>query len=59
MKRFEQFNQIFNTNENAEEQAIGMIIAYIEEHYDIEIDDIEPLKKRYYAQIEWLNEEIE
>lgn len=59
MKRFEQFNQLFNTNENVEEQAIGMIIAYIGERYNIEIDDIESLKKRYYGNIKWLNEEVE
>ena len=59
MKRYEQFNKLLNNDENAEEQAIGMLIAYIEESYDIEIDNIKPLKRRYFAQIEWLNEEIE
>ena len=58
MKRFEQFNKLLNTNENIEEQAIGMIIAYIEESYGIEIDNIEPLKKRYFDHIKWLNEEV-
>lgn len=59
MKKFEQLNDMFNTNENIEEQAIGMILSHIEETYNIEITDIEPLKKRYYAQIKWLNEEVE
>lgn len=59
MKRFEKFNITFNTNESAEEQAIGMILNHVEEIYGIEIDDIEPLKKRYYDQIKWLNEEVE
>lgn len=58
MKRFEQFNELLNTNENAEEQAIGMIIDYIEESYDIRVDNIEGLKKRYFDQIKWLNEEV-
>ncbi|CAM2079541.1 MAG: hypothetical protein NSGCLCUN01_03761 [uncultured Clostridium sp.] len=59
MKRFEKFNITLNTNESAEEQAIGMILNHVEETYGIEIDDIEPLKKRYYAQLEWLNQEVE
>lgn len=57
MKRFEDFNQTFGRNESAEEQALGMIISHIEETYGIEINDIEPLKMRYTAQIKWLNEE--
>lgn len=59
MKRFEKFNITLNTNESAEEQAIGMILNHVEETYGIEIDEIEPLKKRYYAQLEWLNQEVE
>jgi len=59
MKRFEQFNEILHTDENAEEQALGMLIAYIEDHYNIDIDNIESLKKRHLEQIKWLNEEIE
>ena len=58
MKRFEDFNQIFGTNESAEEQALDMIISYIKEAYEREINDIESLKRRYTAQIKWLNEEI-
>lgn len=58
MKRFEDFNQIFGTNESAEEQALAMIISHIEETYGIEIKDIELLKRIYTTQIKWLNEEI-
>lgn len=59
MKRFEKFNAIFNINESSEEQSIGMILNHVEEIYKIEIDNIESLKKRYYDQIKWLNEEVE
>lgn len=58
MKRFEDFNQMFGSDESAEEQALGMIISHIEETYGIEIKDIEALKRRYTVQIKWLNEEI-
>lgn len=58
MRRFENFNIILKTNESAEEQAIGMIISNIEEEYGIEIEDISPFKRKYYGQLEWLNEEI-
>lgn len=59
MKRFEDFNQMFGSDESAEEQALGMIISHIKEAYEIEIKDVETLKKRYTASIKWLNEEIE
>ena len=58
MKRYEEFNKLYGDNESAEEQALGMILSHIQETYDIEITDIEPLKKRYLAQIKWLNEDV-
>lgn len=59
MKRFEELNKLYNSNESAEEQALGMIIAHIEEIYDIEINEVESLKKRYSTQIKWLNEQVQ
>ena len=58
MKRFEDFNQTFGSDESAEEQALGMMLSHIEETYGIEIKDIELLKRIYTTQIKWLNEEI-
>lgn len=54
------FNEHFTETENetAEEQAIGMLLAHIEDTYDIEVG-IEPLKKKFLGIMEWLNEEVE
>ena len=59
MKRFEKFNANFNENQSAEEQSLDMLLAHIIDTYGLEINDRDPLIKRYYAQLEWLNEEVE
>ena len=59
MKRFEKFNANFNENQSAEEQSLDMLLAHIIDTYGLEINDRYPLIKRYYAQLEWLNEEVE
>lgn len=59
MKRFEKFNANFNENQSAEEQSLDMLLAHIIDTYGLEINDRDPLIKRYYAQLEWLNQEVE
>ncbi|MCD3206802.1 hypothetical protein G8T64_13440 [Clostridium botulinum C] len=56
MKRYEWFNKELNVQEGAEEQSLKMIIAYIQENYDI---DLAWWKERHKAQLEWLNEEVD
>ncbi|WP_161802601.1 hypothetical protein [Clostridium botulinum] len=55
MKRYEKFNNTFKTKESAEEQSLKMIIAHIQDNYNI---DISWWEERYKAQVKWLNEKV-
>lgn len=56
MKRYEQFNKMFEENETAEIQSFGMIIEEIANAHNINLDYC---KIKHEAQIKWLNEEVE
>lgn len=57
MKNYEFFNKQFNTNQNAEEQAIDMTLSELAEEYGISDADIDKYKNKCKAQLKWLNEE--
>lgn len=56
MKRYQEFNKIFKQSESAEEQSLKMIIAHIQDNYDI---DVSWWEKRHSDQLMWLNEDVE
>lgn len=59
MKRYEDFNRMFDNDDSVEIQALGMVIERIKEDNpgldigDGEYDDL------FIAMFEWLNEEVE
>lgn len=58
MKRWEQFNKIFKSEqETAELQALNMVISKIEEEYGIEM--VLDFKSMFSDYMDWLNEEVE
>ena len=59
MKRYENFNSMFNENQTAEEQAAGMIIAKVAEEYNLDIDAVDEYVKLFRSYVSWLNEEAE
>lgn len=59
MKRYENFNSMFNENQTAEEQAAGMIIAKVAEEYNLDIDAVDGYVKLFRSYVSWLNEEAE
>lgn len=59
MKRFEDFNIRFGTNETKEEQAFGMVLSNIAENLNIDEVSLECYEQKFKAEVEWLNEEID
>lgn len=56
MKRYEWFNQISNTVEAPVTQAVGMILAEIQDTFQIE-EELSKYIRKFEGIIKWLNEE--
>jgi hypothetical protein len=59
MKRYEDFNKRFKTNDEAAVQAMQMIIGEIAEHFQIRESELQCYEKKFKDQITWLNEDID
>lgn len=58
MRRYEDFNNRFETNDEASVQAMKMILYEISERFGINENELECYEKKFKAQIDWLNKEI-
>lgn len=62
MKRYERINHTEEQNQTIEEMAVGMLIAYIAEEYEIEEiqndNSHSVLINRFNGSLKWLDEKV-
>ncbi len=59
MKRWEQFNELLQINQNLEEHAIGIIVSKVREDIELNINQDANYYPVFIGMKEWLDEEVE